>query len=155
MWQFTSLPTVFLFLPIKFDKIKRRFNSFDCFFSLISLAPCDIFELRFTSRMWNWVRCGSCLFMLLLTTKQKNKIQLKKHIWTKIWIFTLNNASFKKNVGGIVFSRLIYLVMCFNDDWRYRFTRANDFCLLELIWVALGHLDELQKAEKYPIRWSL
>ena len=21
--------------------------------------------------------------------------------------------------------------------------------------VALGHLDELQKAEKYPIRWSL
>ena len=25
------------------------------------------------------------------------------------------------------------------------------FCLLELI----GHLDEQQKAEKYPIRWSL
>ena len=23
------------------------------------------------------------------------------------------------------------------------------------IWVALGHLDELQKAENYPIRWSL
>ena len=23
------------------------------------------------------------------------------------------------------------------------------------ISVALGHLDELQKAEKYPIRWSL
>ena len=27
--------------------------------------------------------------------------------------------------------------------------------LLELFYVALGHLDELQKAEKYPIRWSL
>ena len=45
--------------------------------------------------------------------------------------------------------------MCFNEDWRYQFTLANDFCLLELIWVALGHLDELQKAKKYPIRWSL
>ena len=29
------------------------------------------------------------------------------------------------------------------------------FCLLELIYVTLGHLDELQKVEKYPIRWSL
>ena len=45
--------------------------------------------------------------------------------------------------------------MCFNEDWVYQFTRANDFCLLELIYVALGHLDEHQKAEKYPIRWSL
>ena len=34
-------------------------------------------------------------------------------------------------------------------------TLANNFCLLELIYVAPGHLDELQKAEKYPIRWSL
>ena len=24
-----------------------------------------------------------------------------------------------------------------------------------LLVLALGHLDELQKAEKYPIRWSL
>ena len=46
-------------------------------------------------------------------------------------------------------------MMCFSDDWRCRFTRVNNFCLLELIEVALGHLDELQKAEKYPIRWSL
>ena len=45
--------------------------------------------------------------------------------------------------------------MCFNEDWRYQFTLANNFCLLELILVALGHLDELQKAEKYPIGWSL
>ena len=44
--------------------------------------------------------------------------------------------------------------MCFNEDWRYQFTRANNVCLLELIWVALGHLDELQEAEKYTIRWS-
>ena len=50
---------------------------------------------------------------------------------------------------------MIYLVMYFNKDWRYQFTPANSFCLLELIWVAKGHLDELQKAEKYLIRWSL
>ena len=45
--------------------------------------------------------------------------------------------------------------MCFNEDRRYQLTLANYFCLLELISVALGHLDELQEAEKYPIRWSL
>ena len=45
--------------------------------------------------------------------------------------------------------------MCFYEDWKYQFTRVNNFCLLELISVALGHLDELQKAEKYPIKWSL
>ena len=45
--------------------------------------------------------------------------------------------------------------MGFNEDGRYQFTPAHNFCLLELIQVALGHLDELQKAEKYPIRWSL
>ena len=45
--------------------------------------------------------------------------------------------------------------MCFNEDWRNKFTLANNVCLLELIQVAIGHLDELQKAEKYPIRWSL
>ena len=45
--------------------------------------------------------------------------------------------------------------MCINEDLGYQFTRANNFCLLELIYVALGHPDELQKAEKYPIRWSL
>ena len=39
--------------------------------------------------------------------------------------------------------------------WSYQITLANNFRLLELIWVALGHLDELQKAEKYPIMWSL
>ena len=31
------------------------------FFSLVSFAPCEIFVLRFTSRMWNWVRCGPLL----------------------------------------------------------------------------------------------
>ena len=45
--------------------------------------------------------------------------------------------------------------MRFKEDWRYQFTLANNVCLLDLISVALGHLDELQKAEKYPIRWSL
>ena len=35
-------------------------------------------------------------------------------------------------------SPVIDLVKCFNGDWRYQFT-----------------LDELKKAEKYPIRWSL
>ena len=45
--------------------------------------------------------------------------------------------------------------MCFNDDWRYQFTRVNNVCPLELILVAFGHLDELQKAEKYVIGWSL
>ena len=45
--------------------------------------------------------------------------------------------------------------MCLNEDWMYQFTLANNFCFLELIQVANGHLDELQKAEKYPIWWSL
>ena len=31
------------------------------FFSLISFAPCEIFVLMFTSRIWNWVRCGPLL----------------------------------------------------------------------------------------------
>ena len=30
------------------------------FFSLI-FAPCEIFVLMLTSRMWNWVRCGPLL----------------------------------------------------------------------------------------------
>ena len=42
--------------------------------------------------------------------------------------------------------------MWFNEDWRYRFTLANNVCLLELIYVAKGYLDEHQKAEKYPIQ---
>ena len=49
----------------------------------------------------------------------------------------------------------MYSIMCFNEDWRYQFTLAKNVCLLELIYVAKGHLDELQKAEKYPIGWSL
>ena len=43
----------------------------------------------------------------------------------------------------------------FNEDWRYQFSIANKLCLLELIWVAKGHLDELQKVEKFPSKWSL
>ena len=31
----------------------------------------------------------------------------------------------------------------------------NNFCILELTKVALGHLDELPKAEMYPFAWSL
>ena len=45
--------------------------------------------------------------------------------------------------------------MCFNEDWQYQVTLDNNACFLELIYVTLGHLDELQKAEKYPIRQSL
>ena len=45
--------------------------------------------------------------------------------------------------------------MCFNVDRRYQINLANNVCLLELIYVAHGHLDEFQKAEKYPIWWSL
>ena len=45
--------------------------------------------------------------------------------------------------------------MCFNEDWIYQVTFANNFCLLELIYVTLGHLDDLQKADYDPIRWSL
>ena len=33
--------------------------------------------------------------------------------------------------------------------------KTEDTNLLMLTMSALGHLDELQKAEKYPIRWSL
>ena len=40
--------------------------------------------------------------------------------------------------------------MYFNEEWRYQFTFANNFCLLGLIYVARGNLGELQKAEKYP-----
>ena len=28
---------------------------------------------------------------------------------------------------------VIYSVMCFNEDWMYQVTLANNFCLLELI----------------------
>ena len=38
---------------------------------------------------------------------------------------------------------------------EYQITLANNFCLLELIYVDLRHLEEPQKAEKCPIRWSL
>ena len=33
--------------------------------------------------------------------------------------------------------------------------KTEDTNLLLLTIIALGHLDELQKADKYPIRWSL
>ena len=42
--------------------------------------------------------------------------------------------------------------MCFDEGCMYQFIVANNFCLLELILVAHDHLDELQKAVKYPIR---
>ena len=45
--------------------------------------------------------------------------------------------------------------MCFDEDWGYQFTHDNNIYLPELIQVVHGHLDELHKAEKYPIRWSL
>ena len=43
--------------------------------------------------------------------------------------------------------------MCFHEDWKFQFTLANNFCLLEFIWVAKGHLDELQQANKYRGRY--
>ena len=45
--------------------------------------------------------------------------------------------------------------MYFNEDWVYQLTLVNNLCLLELISVAPGHQNVLQKAEKYLIRWSL
>ena len=45
---------------------------------------------------------------------------------------------------------MINSLMCFNEDWRYQYILANNVCHLELIYVALGHLDELQKAGQYP-----
>ena len=32
-----------------------------------------------------------------------------------------------------IYYLFFYSVMCFNEDWRYQFTFANNFCLLELI----------------------
>ena len=49
------------------------------------------------------------------------------------------------------FDDVIKSVKCFNQAWMCRFTLAKNFCLLELILVALGHLDELQKAENIPL----
>ena len=49
-----------------------------------------------------------------------------------------------------LYDKIYYLsfsVMGSNEDWKYQFTLANSVCLLELIWVAPGHLDEFQKAE--------
>ena len=40
--------------------------------------------------------------------------------------------------------------MCFDEDWMHQFTLAHNICLLQLMF-----LDELQKADNYPIRWSL
>ena len=67
----------------------------------------------------------------------------------KIVIYSLRKSLTFNSLAPGIFERN------FNENWRYHFTRANNFCLLELIWVALGHRDELQKVEKFPIRWSL
>ena len=63
VYQFTY---TFLFLSIKFDKIKDDSTLLIAYFSLISLAPCDIFVLRFTSRMWDWDRCVSLLIYVVV-----------------------------------------------------------------------------------------
>ena len=41
----------------------------------------------------------------------------------------------------------------FIQQWVLMKTAGTNLLLLTIS--ALGHLDELQKAEKYPIRWSL
>ena len=39
-----------------------------------------------------------------------------------------NDHLYSKNLLAVIYS-----VMFFNEDWRYQFTLANNFCLLELI----------------------
>ena len=49
-------------------------------FSLIRLAPYDIFMLRFTSRIWNWVRCGSLLIYVVVDNQTEELMITRTHI---------------------------------------------------------------------------
>ena len=49
--------------------------------------------------------------------------------------------------------QVIYLVLCKEVQWNLSVTTTS---IMKFITCDLyGNLDELQKAEKYPIRWSL
>ena len=68
MCPFTNLPIVFL---SKYAKIKEDSTLLIAYFSLISLAHCDIFVLRFTSRRWDWIRCVSLLIYVVVDNQIK------------------------------------------------------------------------------------
>ena len=53
------------------------------------------------------------------------------------WNLSVTTTSIIKFITCDLFSNVFKY-----DDWRYQFTRVNNF---------FGHIDELQKAEKYPI----
>ena len=85
VYQFTY---TFPLLSTTFGKIKRRFNSFNYCFSLIRPAAYDIFVLRFISRMWNWVRCGSFLIYAVVENQtEKLKITKTTHLNRDIDIY--------------------------------------------------------------------
>ena len=73
VYQFTY---IFPFLSTKFGKIKRRINSLIFLFCLryVLHVTYDIFVLRFTKRMWNWIRCGS-LLVYVVVDNQREKLR--------------------------------------------------------------------------------
>ena len=84
VYQFTYS---FRLLSTTFGNIERRLDSFNYLF-FIRLAPCGIFVLRFTSRMWNWVRCGSLLIYVVVDNQtEKLKITRTTHLNRDIDIY--------------------------------------------------------------------
>ena len=61
MWPFTYSFSFFVDNILPKSKDDSTVLIAYIFFSLISFAPCEICVLRFTSCMWNWVRCGPLL----------------------------------------------------------------------------------------------
>ena len=85
VYQFTYS---FSLLSTKIGKSKRRFNSLNYLFcSLIRLAPCITFVLRFTSRMWSWIRCGSLIYVVVDNQTEKLKITRTTHLNRDIDIY--------------------------------------------------------------------
>ena len=77
LWPFTSLSTVFVFCQQKLARLKDDSSSLITYFFFDTSAPCVIFVLRFTSRMWNWVRCGS-LLIYVAVDKQTEKLKITR-----------------------------------------------------------------------------
>ena len=135
MWPFNSLTTDFLFCQQNFVRLKNDSTRLiDYFFSLVRLAPYDIFVLRFTSRMWNWVRCGSLLIDVVVdnqTEKLKTtrtthlnrdidiyveECKLKK-ISAKCWLFVSVGLSALTSVRVGYATRLIILIYSHLEQW--------------------------------------
>ena len=88
MWPVISLPRVFLFCQQNLSRLKDDSTGLITFFSLIRLAPYDIFVLGFTSRMWKWVRCGSLLIYVVVDNQpEKLKITRTTHLNRDIDIY--------------------------------------------------------------------